>query len=107
MAADPHKLDAPFGDQTADESRLGIEPFGRRLDRQQLLRDRRRPDVLAHAALPVAERSSGGTPSARRRAWSSAVGGVFADAVLAGVHRRGDPGGVAAAFRVGDAGELR
>ena len=35
------------------------------------------------------------------------VGGVLADAVLAGVHRRGDLGGVAAAFGVGDAGELR
>ena len=37
----------------------------------------------------------------------SIVGGVLADAVLAGVHRRGDLGGVAAAFGVGDVGELR
>jgi hypothetical protein len=35
------------------------------------------------------------------------AGGVLADAVLAGVHRRGDLSGVAATFRVGDGGELR
>jgi hypothetical protein len=35
------------------------------------------------------------------------LGGVFAEAVLAGVHQRGDLGQVGAAFGVGDGGELR
>ena len=35
------------------------------------------------------------------------VGGVLADAVLAGVHQRGDLGDVGAAFGVGDGGDLR
>jgi hypothetical protein len=41
MTANLVILNAPFGDQTPDEPRLGVEPLGRRLHRQQLLRDRR------------------------------------------------------------------
>ena len=35
------------------------------------------------------------------------LGGVLAEAVLAGVHQRGDLGDVGAAFGVGDGGDLR
>ena len=35
------------------------------------------------------------------------LGGVLAEAVLAGVHQRGDLGEVGAASGVGDAGDLR
>jgi hypothetical protein len=40
MTANLVVLNAPFGDEAADEPRFGVEPFGRRLDGQQLLRDR-------------------------------------------------------------------
>ena len=50
----------------------------------------------------LGDRAEGGDRPGER-----VLGGVLADAVLAGVHQRGDLGEVGAAFGVGDGGDLR
>ena len=50
--------------------------------------------------------SSGTGPRALDRPGQGVLGGVLADAVLAGVHQRGDLGQVRAALGVGDGGDL-